>query len=674
MNGWTASLQAAQRGVSPVYSLDVQAAARSTGWQRGGGPWLARDAFPSGLAGWQSQSIAADAALGPAGVLRVFLSWWEGKLAVQQIPGAFLDQSATWSGAPVVIVANFTPAGTVAVRKPALVRAGGVWQLYYSLPDGNLYQRSSSDGATWSAAATVYGGGDVTGDLFAAYLPQDGLHVVHFATQSDAVRLRGASRKGAGGWSLWPLHGAALGWQPGGIAATGGRGVTLFAWARTTGPYAHHFAALPCTLNADGTLAARSAEPVRLWVVGGEGVVKPAAHGVGPGFGGWLHCCQEVSGGRAFACAGWIDPAALRLEEPAPLAADPLPAAPLERHAVALDAGMYALVVGLARVWLSVVDEGTLTGSGDDVIAYRCESLQNGEGRLDLRLRPGAALGFAHPGHGLWLTRRCTLGGDGGAATLGFRILRVERHAAQTRILAADALGQLAQSVARRPWQVQPDAFSPARAAELLCAWAGLGSVQTPALEGDAPLFQWQAGEEGLRALLRLLRAQAVTLRSRVSGAGERPLVEIAAPGTAPLYAYGAGAHPLIQRVQVEDARAPALAVAQGLLVPNLPAEGEEWALRAAAPLTPGVRPRPLVQQSPTLTGAALDALADGLAARMRRARPAGWIETQANLALEPHDVVLVEGEECHVLRVVERWERRRLVQRVELAAGLDGG
>ena len=65
------------------------------------------------------------------------------------------------------------------------------------------------------------------------------------------------------------------------------------------------------------------------------------------------------------------------------------------------------------------------------------------------------------------------------------------------------------------------------------------------------------------------------------------------------------------------------------------------------------------------LDSAAQEGEAAALLAELAHAQPGGWIEIQAHLAIEPEDCISVEGETVYVERIVEDWERRRLVQKV---------
>ena len=202
-----------------------------------------------------------------------------------------------------------------------------------------------------------------------------------------------------------------------------------------------------------------------------------------------------------------------------------------------------------------------------------------------------------------------------------------------------------------------------AGAVERLAAWAGIGATCSD-LSGNAPLMQWSGGEDGLHALSVLLRAQPVGIGSRCA-VGEQPTVRVAARATSATAAFGAGAHPLVANVRVADARGPRLVVVHGLAVRGDPAEGEEWALAAESNGNPCVRPRPYYVLNRNLDSAAQAAEASALLAKMAHAEPAGWITLQAHLALECEDCITVEGETVYVQRIVEEWERRRLVQQV---------
>lgn len=678
MNGLTASLTAAQQALSPVYALNIAAEPRSTGWLAGGDAWETVAAFPGGLAAWNAQSIATDAAAGSTGILRVFLSWKEGKLACQFVSAVGFGASGTWTTPSVVTISTFAPTAGIGAPKPAIVQEGGRWHLYYRLIDGNIYYRTSTtNGATWSAATTLYGGGDAIGDLFACHVAASDIHIVQFATTTDAWRPRGLSRlHHTGSWSLWTTHGAATGWLPAGMIVVDALTVRQLYAADVANPYAHYLGAITCTLNADGTLATRSGAFTILWLTEGEGPVRPACHAVGRGFGGWLHTCQEQSRTRAWRCAGAIDAQTLVVEEPIPLAAEPLPASPLERHTIPVTYGTETLLVGLAIVERSVTRDESVTGDGGDVIAYRFDVIANGPGTLDLIVRAETPLAAAQGGWALWLTRSCTKAADSGSVTLALRIVRVERRREWTRITAIDALGILAATPARRPFQFAPYAFAHARAVETIVGWAGLPISWETTLAGNAPLLQWTGGESGLRALDRLTERTTLILRSRCGAgagvAGEAPTLALAAPPETTSYSYGAGAHPLIQHVNVDETRTARLAVAHGVAARNDPAAGEDWALAFATGTTaersPIVRPLPHYRLDRTWEAGAQDAIVAAWQAREGRLLAAGWVEAQAHLALEPYDRIVVEGAPYHVIRVVERWQERRLVQRIELA------
>ncbi len=591
-----------------------------------------------------------------------------GALACQFVAAAELGHASAWQGNALVTVASFTAAAGIESPRPALVAEGGRIHLYYLLPTGNIYHRQSSDGgATWGGATALYSGGDAEGDVSACHFAAANVHLVHFTVRTDVLRLRCASRLGSGAWNVWSVHGDARGWVAAGVMATGARSATLLAWARTSGPYAHHLGVLHCSVTAAGALEACDASVETTWLVSGDTAIRPARHAVGRGLGGWLHSCQEQSAGRAYLCVGAIDADSGAPEEPMPVTATLLGTAPLERHFAPLDLGAQSLLVGLAAVFAS---SHLVNGAADDVevdgdavIGYRYAVRAGEGGTLAMVVAPGSALAQARAGWLLWLTRRCTKGDDSGAVTLGFRVVRVERQPDGVRLVALDALGLLAATLARRPLQFAPEPFTLARAVERLAAWAGLGA-NCDDLSGAAPLMQWSGGEDGLRALRALLRAQPVGIRSRCS-AGERPTIIVGPRAATSLEAFGADGHPLVAHVRVEETRSPRLVVVHGVAVRGAPEEGEEWALAAAAAADPCVRAQPLYVLNRNLDGAAQLAEAEALRTAAAHATAAGWIDIQAHLALEPEDCATVEGDEVYVQQIVENWERRRLVQRV---------
>lgn len=681
MNGLTPALEAAQQSPSARYGLSGRVAARSTAWNGGGDAWEEVDAFPVGLSGWNDQTIATDSAAGSAGVLRLFLSWWEGTLACQYVPATNLGESASWTAPAIVTVATFGATGDVYTPKPALLYENDRWHAFYRLPAGPILHRSSGDnGATWSAAGTVYAGADVLGDLFALYLAATDLHVLQFSTESIGIHPRGASRMDhTGAWSLWPVHPAEEGWLPAGLLAAGPLGVQQILLARRANPFVHLLGRMGATLNADGTLAARDTAVTTLWSVTGDGALRPRMPSAGRALGGEMVTLHDSGATRAYLCAAGLVGAGGRMEEPLVLSDTPLPTHPLEGHFAPLDGGLESWLVGLTRVFRTVHRSDDVTVDETDIIRYRLDVDWTHGGRLLLDLRPGSLAAGVLPGHGLWLTRSCLAGdpASGGAVTLGLRVERVERHASFTRLLARDALGILAATVARRPLHFDPSAFTLAQAVEALAAWAGLRIQMESIPAGTVPAFQWQGGEDGLTALRRLLKGHALHLRSRVAASDEPPALWVGLAESTPVAAFGAfgqaGVHPLIRRAAVSDAGAARLAVVQGWAVRNTPSLGEDWALalvqREGARPSPAVRPRPAVLLNRNLAADEQGAVATALRSALEAGLNAGWIDLQAHLALEPLDRIVVEGEDAHVAGIREEWRRGRLVQRVDLAA-----
>ncbi len=679
MNGLTPALQTAQHAASPRWGLQLRVADRSTVWNQGGDSWEEVDAFPDALAAWNPQSIAAEAANGGVGILRVFASWDDGLLACQYVPSTQLGESSSWQSPALLPITSHASTGTLYTPKPALLYENGRWHCFYRLPGGGITLRTSSNnGATWSAPQSVYSGA-VVGDLFAAYSGDANLHLLQFHTQGSVVQLQGASRLGhSGAWQIWPAHATLQEWQPAGVVVTGALAVEQLIFARAAGPFVHSTARYAATLNADGTLAGRATAATLLWSVTGDGALRPRKQAAGRGLGGLLLTMHDSGAGRAYPCVAGLHAQSLRMEEPIVLSDQPLSTTPLEGHLAPLEGGLETWLVGLTKVFRSVHRWHDQTVGEEEIIAYRFDQSGDAGGLLQIELRRGSDAEFCMPGCGLWLTRSCIAGDPavGGGVTLGLRVERVERHAAFLRVVARDALGMLAAMEARRPLQIGAAGESLAQAVALLVGWAGLRLEAEVTLEGAPAPFQWLGGESGLSALRRLLKGQAVLLRSRVGAAGDAPAIWIGPPPAAAGEAYGAYGnaqrHPLVRSVQVEDGAAARLAVVHGWAVRNSPLNGEAWALalssRAQARPSPMVRPQPLYLLNRNLAAAEQLEVAANLRLALDARLRAGWIEAQAQLALEPFDWIRVDEEDRRVAAIHERWQRGRLVQRIELA------
>lgn len=672
MFGLTESLQNAQRSRSPRYGVSVTAAPRSAGGLVGGGAWVAVEAMAQGLATWNSQSIAHDAAANELGVLRLFLSHFEGTLACQWCSG---DEGnpATWVDSSVTQITTFTPAVGVHTPKPALVYAEGVWHAFYLLPNGNIFHRSSADnGATWSSASALYAGGDAISDLFALYLPIDELLVVQFSTSSDAIRPRGAAGSPGDGWEVWSAHDDARGWLPAGMVALGDDSVRQFYVAQSPNPVQHFMGTLDCTVAGDGALVERSEEASLLHYVAGASPIRPTLHAVGSGFGGVWMTQQARGATRTYLCGGAVlrnQASALSLPvEPKPIHVQPLAATPLERHNIALDRGDRTLLIGLGKVYRS--QHETAVVSDEQIVAYRYSVMRNGAGKVVLYLRRGSPLAATRPGDGLWLTRTCSKGEESGSVTLGFEVVRVDAGSDRVVIEAVDALGVLAGVRALHPKHVGAGLFARQGAAELICGWAGLGAeVELVDEDEDGAAWHWRAGESGLAALTRFLALDAVQLRSRVEQVGTLPYVCIAAHEGAEPYLYGDERHPIVKFARRFDRSDGTLIAVRGLAIRNSPADGEDWALEVAneEALSPGRRPSVLALEDRSLVSSELALAAEALAQRAQGGSGRATLSAQANLALEVDDIIEANGKSWRVEALIETWDRGRCLQHVEL-------
>jgi hypothetical protein len=477
---------------------------------------------------------------------------------------------------------------------------------------------------------------------------------------------------------VWPAHDDAAGWLPAGLVATGALTATQLMLMRGTAPYVQRSGRVGVTLSSGGALAARDAQVTILWSVSGDGALRPRAPAVGRALGGWLFTCQESGAARAYPCAGAYDPTAGTLEEPLVVETTPLPLSPRAGHFIPIDAGLESYLVSAGRVYRTVHRSEDGTVDGREILGYRLTRDWQQGGSLEIDLRPGAWMRACEPGDGLWLTRSCLQGDPptGGSVTLAFRIVRVERHDARTRLVALDALALLAATVARRPLQLDPAVMTLAQAVDGLVGWAGLRCERTVTLNGALVPFQWQGGQSGLAALQQLLRREPVILRSLTAGVGEQPALWIGAPETEVTESFGSygtpASHPLIRRVETLDATAPRLAVVHGWALRNDPSNGEEWALEAVAAtrarLSPSVRPLPVYHLNRNWGSDDVATVAEGMRTQLEAGLRHGWFEAQAHLALEPHDRVLVDGEAARVAAIQEVWRDGRLIQRVELA------
>lgn len=679
MFGLTSDLEIAQCSASPVWRVEATVGALSPGGGAAGEVWQSLVAFPTGLASWVAQGIAHDAAASEDGILRLFLSHSDGRVAVQWCPGSD-HASASFTAPAVSTIATFAPTGTPYTPKPALVQEGGRWHVYYTLPDGNIYHRvSNDDGATWSSVGTVYGGGDAVGDLFALHLPADNLHLVQFSIWTSGVRMKGAARAGSGAWQVWSTHASATGWLPAGLAAIGNPltadTVRQFWTATTSPPRRHYLATVDCVIDATGALTSRSTDPAILHTVAGESPVRGVRHAVGRCLGGLWYTTQLTGASRVYLGAGRVDvgdsTTAATLGEALPVALTTLPNTPLEGCTIPIDRGNRSLLVGLGMAQRSAHRTIAASSEVDAVIAYRHTVRRTRGGALTLELRRSSALAYTQPGDVLWLTRTCRKGDHAGSVTLGFVVQRVEIASDGLRIHALDALGALAESLTGL--HIAAGTIDDIQALRTLCAWGGgMGGVESDialASGDDAPDFYWRAGERGNVALLRYLRRLAVQVRSRVAGMGAYPHLRIDDDAPATPYLYGGAGHPLIRSVQIADSTAHTLLSVRGVAIRNQPEQGEDWALAGAGDaLLPGRCGAVLALEDRHLEGAEITDIAAALAERIGSAITCR-IETQANLALEVEDRIEVDGGVHRVEAIEERWQQGRLIQHVELCS-----
>jgi len=241
-------------------------------------------------------------------------------------------------------------------------------------------------------------------------------------------------------------------------------------------------------------------------------------------------------------------------------------------------------------------------------------------------------------------------------------------HDSYTRIIAYDALGIMGQTILSMPLTLNPADYTLAQAARVCIARAGLLQSDLASLSGSIALFQWAGGENGLSALYRLLRSTTASYRSRCSFESQ-PQVQTFIPETASQYTYGVGAHPIISQLTDDNGQNVTLAVAHGMTTLDDPTDGEIRIMRQTATghIT-SLHRKPEYYLNRHMDETDITNLATAAYDRISRQRAVGWIDAQANLSLEPSDRITVNGTQYYVYRITERYNRRRLTQRIYIA------
>lgn len=135
-------------------------------------------------------------------------------------------------------------------------------------------------------------------------------------------------------------------------------------------------------------------------------------------------------------------------------------------------------------------------------------------------------------------------------------------------------------------------------------------------------------------------------------------------------YSYGAGAHPIIRRVDLQSALALGLVVMRGKAVDRNPQLDHDWQA-ADGPRVGHVRPRPISYENLKLLNehARLEFAVASESEYLRRQKAVVFLEAVANLSLELYDQVRLDGELFQVVSIIEEWDRGRLLHSLELAA-----
>ena len=265
-------------------------------------------------------------------------------------------------------------------------------------------------------------------------------------------------------------------------------------------------------------------------------------------------------------------------------------------------------------------------------------------------------------------------------------VVRVERGTAALKVLAVDAVGWLGVARCRRPAILNDgSATGAAQVMRRLAARVGLTvRVDNAALE-SAPVMPFTlAPAESLRGAAYRVGSQTVFYL--VPAADGSFALTLITPGTSDgggyrdtPHPYGAdpSQQPVADAGAVEDYRRLAFAYILGSRSTD-PEDGAALAM-AAGPVIANTRPLAYSLTNMRYnTLARVEAAAAAEAARQSTLPITGWIEGQANLALELYDVVEVteprlgwgttgSPRRFRVRGIEERYDRGRLRQRVWL-------
>jgi hypothetical protein len=541
---------------------------------------------------------------------------------------------------------------------------------------GNVYFiQSTNNGSTWGSAVTVYSGGDAVLDLVCAYIDDgavaNGPWFVGFSTVAAGVY---SARFGYFSGS-WQTHAySETGWRAAGIdgyAPAGARHRVLMFRQRNLGSSRLRVAAKQAGVfssasDLDQTQAGRFGLELAFY----RFCQMPGASAAG---GAQLAVCGEAAFGSGvyLGVGGLFQASAPLVDEP--IMFPSIATTTSQAYPAVCEAAGNFYLVGDTVVWQGRAMAGP--GGAFEPTAYVYED-------HGFEMRCGAGVTGIAPGMVLAITRTLSWGSKSGSETVRAVVVRVERGTHETKILAVDALGYLGVARCRRPSILNDgSAGGAATVVRRLAGRFGLPvAVDNSALESAGVMPFTLAPAESLAGAAYRVGSQSEWYLVPAND-GSFGLTMIT-PGTSDSgdyddspYIYGAGGteQPVARAAETDDYRRLAFAYVLGSKSTD-PEDGGAIGM-GLGPVAAGTRP---ISYSLTNmrynTQARVEGAAVAEAARQRSLPTVAWMEGQANLALEVHDVVEVTearlgwvARQLRVRAIRESYGQGRLVQRVEL-------
>jgi hypothetical protein len=203
-------------------------------------------------------------------------------------------------------------------------------------------------------------------------------------------------------------------------------------------------------------------------------------------------------------------------------------------------------------------------------------------------------------------------------------------------------------------------------------AWLGVYADVQESIADEFERMQWQPMENGLTFLQRLQLRENFRFRSR--DVGNTPTIQIiAVSGSSQITYYhlpDETYHHIHDYEYDSNLLSEVSNIAHGLFDATSPGDGEEFIFTISeSVITPLDHRLVRYYLSRQLGEPDLELIAQSSNDHLATRKAALTIETHANLSLEPYDRVTALGTQYYVLRILERWQRGRLTQRISLTA-----